>query len=75
VQKLELFSEHKSPKLRQFLDLAELQPLDYTGFTCSNGFDANFPVNSSFGSRLARLKSSNFDTFGNISRLVAQWLR
>jgi len=74
VQKLKLFSEHKSPELRQFLDLAELQPLGYSGFARRNGFDANFLVNPSFGRRSVQFKSSNFDAFGNISRLVAQWL-
>lgn len=74
VQKLELFSEHKSPELGQFLDLAGLQPLICIRFACGDKFDANFLVNLSFGRRSARFKSSNFDAFGNISRLVAQWL-
>jgi hypothetical protein len=74
VQKLELFSEHKSPELGQFLNLAGLQPLICSEFACRDSFDANFLVNLSFDRRSARFKSSNFDAFGIISRLVAQWL-
>jgi hypothetical protein len=72
VQKLELFSEHKSSELGHFLDLAGLQFLICSGFTCRDRFGANFLVNPSFRRRSGRFKSSNFDAFGNISRLVAQ---
>ncbi len=70
VQKLELSSGRKSPELRQFFDLGELQPLGYSGFARRNGFDTDFLVKLSFGRRLARFKSFNFDAFGNISRLI-----
>jgi hypothetical protein len=72
VQKLKLFSEHKSPELRQFLDLAGLQSIICSEFACRDRFDANFLVNPSSRRRSGRFKSSNFDAFGNISRLVAQ---
>ncbi len=74
VQKLKLFSEHKSSELGRFLGLAGLHPLSYSGFARRNGFEVTFLVNPSYGRQLARLKSFNFDAFGNISRLVAQWL-
>jgi hypothetical protein len=72
VQKLELFSAHKSPELGQYLNLAGLQPLICSGFACRDRFDANFLVSPSFGRRSTRFKSSNFDALRNISRLVAQ---
>ncbi len=74
VQKLKLFSEHKSPELGSVLDFAGLHPLSYSRFTGRNGFGVIFLVKPSIGRRLAQLKSSNFDGFGNISRLVAQRL-
>lgn len=74
VQKLELFSTHKSLDLRQFLDLTGLQTSSHSGFVRSNGFDATFLANPSFGRLSARFKSFSFDAFGNISRLIAQRL-
>jgi hypothetical protein len=56
LQKLGLFSEHKSPELRQFLNLAELQPLGYNELARSGGFDANFLANSSFDRQQPDLK-------------------
>ena len=74
VQKLELFSRHKSLDLRQFLNLTGLQTPSHSGFACGDGFDATFLANPGFGRLSAWFKSFSFDAFGNISRLIAQQL-
>jgi hypothetical protein len=74
VQKLELFSKHKPLGWRQFLNLTGLQPPGHSRFARGHSSDATFLLNPSADCLLAQFKSFSFDTFGNISRLIAQGL-
>jgi hypothetical protein len=75
MQKLKLFSTHKSPNPRQFLVWLAYKPPATMELSTATAFDTVLPGNLSFGRLSARSRSSNFDALTNISRLIAQSLR
>jgi len=75
MQKLKLFSRHKSPDPRQFLVWLAHKPPATMELSTATALDTVLPGNLSFGRLSAQSKSSNFDALINISRLIAQSLR
>jgi hypothetical protein len=72
AQKLELFSRHKPPNLRQFLVWLAYKPRAAMESCTATASDTVLPGNRGLGRLSARFKSSKFDAFINISRLIAQ---
>ena len=74
AQKLKLSSRHKSPNLRQFRIWLAYELSVTMKLFIATAFDAVLTRNLGLGRLIARFKSSNFDAFINISRLIAQSL-